>query len=349
MRLFYRQFFSLALVFGWLVLPVTAAAQDSFFSEQVAVADRGSAELSRAAREGLTRLLIKVSGNEAILDEAAFREAVGSAQQHVLLYTYRDDEEGDVVFLEFDDAFVRSLFRDESVPYWEQRRPPVVVWVALDEPFSRRFAARSDDADLLVPSVERFEARGVEARFPLLDLTDAATVPVNALWTRDFDQIRQGSTRYGSEHSLVGRWIDLSDGSKLVDWYYLGPDGEVHKQMRLSNLDGIWDVGVDLAVDAMRDSLAVTLQQFEISDAIAVTVRGVSSFADYRAVSTVFKQLAELVELRIDSVGQDTLTYRVIGVSSAEEVARLIPSRSGLRVQSATNRAQLELTWESIQ
>ena len=113
--------------------------------------------------------------------------------------------------------------------------------------------------------------------------------------------------------------------------------------MRLSDLDGIWDVGVDLAVDAMRDSLAVTLQQFEVSDAIAVTVRGVSSFADYRAVSTVFKQLAELVELRIDSVGQDTLTYRVVGVSSAEEVARLIPSRSGLRVQSATNRAQLDL------
>ena len=45
--------------------------------------------------------------------------------------------------------------------------------------------------------------------------------------------------------------------------------------MRLSDLDGIWDVGVDLAVDAMRDSLAVTLQQFEVSDAIAVTVRGV--------------------------------------------------------------------------
>ena len=99
--------------------------------------------------------MIKVSGNEAILDEAAFREAVGSAQEHVLLYSYREDEAGDVVFLEFDDAFVRSLFRDESVPYWEQRRPPVVVWVALDEPFSRRFAARSDDVDLLVPSIER--------------------------------------------------------------------------------------------------------------------------------------------------------------------------------------------------
>ena len=349
MRLFYRPFFSLVLFFGWTGLPVTAMAQNSFFSEQVAVADRESAELSRAAQEGLTRLLIKVSGNEEILDRAAFREAVGSAQQHVLMYSYREDEEGDVVFLEFDDAFVRSLFRDESVPYWEQRRPPVVVWVALDEPFSRRFAARSDGVDLLVPSIERFEDRGVEARFPLLDLADAATVPINALWTRDFDQIRRGSLRYGSAHSLVGRWIDLSDGSKLVDWYYLGPDGEMHKQIRLSELDRIWDVGVDLAVDAMRDSLAVTLQQFEISDAIAVTVRGVTSFADYRAVSTLFRQLAELVELRIDSVGRDTLTYRIVGVSSAKEVARLIPRHSGLRVHSATSRAQLDLTWESIQ
>ena len=349
MRHFYRHFFSVALIFGWLGLPVSAAAQDNFFSELVAVADRGNAELARAAREGLTRLLVKVSGNEAILEEDAFREAVNSAQQHVLLYSYREEDEGDVVFLEYDDAFVRSLFRDGSVPYWEQRRPPVVVWVALDEPFSRRFAARSDDVELLVPSIARFESRGIEARFPLLDLTDAAAVPVNTVWSRDFDQIRRGSLRYGSEHSLVGRWIDLSDGSKLVDWYYVGPDGEVHKQMRLSDLDVIWDEGIDLAVDAMRDSLAVTLQQFEISDAIAVTVRGVSSFADYRAVSTVFTQLAELVELRIDSVSQDTLTYRVVGVSSAEEVARLIPSRSGLRVQSAANRAQLELTWESIQ
>ena len=147
----------------------------------------------------------------------------------------------------------------------------------------------------------------------------------------------------------MGRWIDLSDGSKLVDWYFVGPNGEMHKQIRLSELDGIWDIGVDLAVDSMRDSLAVTLKQFEISDAIDVTVVGVSTFADYRAVSTVFKQLAELVELRINSVGQDMLTYRVVGVSSAEEVARLIPSRSGLRVQSATNRAQLNLAWESLQ
>jgi hypothetical protein len=99
----------------------------------------------------------------------------------------------------------------------------------------------------------------------------------------------------------------------------------------------------------MRDSLAVTLQQFDRSSAIAVTVYGVASFADYQSVSAVFTKLAQLVDLRIESTGQNTLTYRVVGVSSAEEVARLIPNQSGLRVQSVLNREQLNLTWETIQ
>ncbi len=108
-------------------------------------------------------------------------------------------------------------------------------------------------------------------------------------------------------------------------------------------------VGVDLAVDAMRDSLAVTLQRFEAAKAISIRVTGVQSIADYRAVSSVFEALSQLVELRIDAIRGDILMYRVAGVSSAQEVARLLPRRSGLRIQSASDPAQLDLIWESIQ
>jgi hypothetical protein len=224
----------------------------------------------------------------------------------------------------------------------------LVIWLALDEPFSRRFAARSDDVELLAPSLERLELRGVEARFPLLDLADSAALSVNAIWERDFDQVRRASARYGTEHALVGRWIDLSDGSKLVDWYYVGPEQSENLQFRATELSDIWDRGVDLAVDAMRDSLAVTLQQFEMSEAIAVSVKGVNSYADYRAISSVFAELGQLVDLRIDSLNGDTVIYRVVGVPSAEQVARLIPSRSGLLAQPVTRRGELELIWESF-
>lgn len=349
MRRIYANPLAILITTTCLFVSGIALAADEFFAEAVAVEDRSNGELARAAGDALTRVFVRVSGDEQILDEAAFNEAVQNAQSHVLLYSYQDDQDGGTrVFFEFDDAFVRSVFRDHSILYWEQRRPPLVIWLALDEPFSRRFAARSDDVELLAPSLERMEFRGVEVRFPLLDLADSAALSVNAIWERDFDQVRRASARYGTEHALVGRWIDLSDGSKLVDWYYVGPEQSENLQFRATELSDIWDRGVDLAVDAMRDSLAVTLQQFEMSEAIAVSVKGVNSYADYRAISSVFAELGQLVDLRIDSLNGDTVIYRVVGVPSAEQVARLIPSRSGLLAQPVTRRGELELIWESF-
>ena len=349
MRRIYANPLAILITTTCLFVSGIALAADEFFAEAVAVEDRSNGELARAAGDALTRVFVRVSGDEQILDEAAFNEAVQNAQSHVLLYSYQDDQDGGTrVFFEFDDAFVRSVFRDHSILYWEQRRPPLVIWLALDEPFSRRFAARSDDVELLAPSLERLELRGVEARFPLLDLADSAALSVNAIWERDFDQVRRASARYGTEHALVGRWIDLSDGSKLVDWYYVGPKQSENLQFRATELSDIWDRGIDLAVDAMRDSLAVTLQQFEMSEAIAVSVKGVKSYADYRAISSVFDELGQLVDLRIDSLNSDTVIYRVVGVPSAEQVARLIPSRSGLLAQPVTRRGELELIWESF-
>jgi hypothetical protein len=349
MRRIYANPLAILITTTCLFVSGIALAADEFFAEAVAVEDRSNGELARAAGDALTRVFVRVSGDEQILDEAAFNEAVQNAQSHVLLYSYQDDQDGGTrVFFEFDDAFVRSVFRDHSILYWEQRRPPLVIWLALDEPFSRRFAARSDDVELLAPSLERMELRGVEVRFPLLDLADSAALSVNAIWERDFDQVRRASARYGTEHALVGRWIDLSDGSKLVDWYYVGPKQSENLQFRATELSDIWDRGVDLAVDAMRDSLAVTLQQFEMSEAIAVSVKGVKSYADYRAISSVFDELGQLIDLRIDSLNSDTVIYRVVGVPSAEQVARLIPSRSGLLAQPVTRRGELELIWESF-
>lgn len=349
MRRIYANPLAILITTTCLFVSGIALAADEFFAEAVAVEDRSAGELARAAGDALTRVFVRVSGDEQILDEAAFNEAVQNAQSHVLLYSYQDDQDGGTrIFFEFDDAFVRSLFRDHSILYWEQRRPPLVIWLALDEPFSRRFAARSDDVELLAPSLERMELRGVEVRFPLLDLADSAALSVNAIWERDFDQVRRASARYGTEHALVGRWIDLSDGSKLVDWYYVGPEQSENLQFRATELSDIWDRGIDLAVDAMRDSLAVTLQQFEMSEAIAVSVKGVKSYADYRAISSVFDELGQLVDLRIDSLNSDTVIYRVVGVPSAEQVARLIPSRSGLLAQPVTRRGELELIWESF-
>ena len=136
MRRIYANPLAILITTTCLFVSGIALAADEFFAEAVAVEDRSNGELARAAGDALTRVFVRVSGDEQILDEAAFNEAVQNAQSHVLLYSYQDDQDGGTrVFFEFDDAFVRSVFRDHSILYWEQRRPPLVIWLALDEHF----------------------------------------------------------------------------------------------------------------------------------------------------------------------------------------------------------------------
>ncbi len=349
MRRIHAPIFAVLVVASAILFAPSAVVANVFFTETVAVEDRSAAELRRAASDALTRVFIRLSGNEDILTEKAFNAAVREAQSHVLLYSYQTDQEGGrQVFFEFDESFIRRLFRDEAVLYWEQERPPIVVWLALDEPSSRRFASRPADDLLLEPAVRGFQFRGVDARFPLLDLRDTAALTVDAIWERDFDKVRRASARYGAEHALVGRWINLSDGSTLVDWYFISPENSAQIQLRATDLAEIWSTGVDLAVDSMRDSLAVTLQRFEKSVAISVAVRGVKTYDDYRAVSQAFEALGQLVDLRIDALKEETLIYRVVGVSSAEQVERLIPPRSGLTAQPVSRPDELTLMWEAL-
>ncbi|MAV74841.1 MAG: hypothetical protein CNF01_02360 [Halieaceae bacterium MED-G27] len=328
-----------------MLLSFDTAVANEFFAESIPVDDRSQSSLDQAAEMAMTRMLIRVSGDETVVERPAFSAAVKKATRHLSLYSYRDSDTGTEAYFEFDDLWVRSLFREEGVPYWDERRPPIVVWLVVDEPFSRRFAARSDDPDVLTQSITPFADRGVTVRFPLLDLEDAAALPIDSAWSRDTNRIRLATGRYNAEHALVGRWIALSDGSKLVDWTYVGPSSIDNRQLRTDNDERSWQLGIDLAVDSMRDQYAVTLQRFTDAFAIKVSVAGVSDYADYRAVTSLFDDLGELVDLRVDSVADDRLIYRVLGVSSAEEVVRLIPERSGLRIDNIVSRNQLNLLW----
>ena len=203
--------------------------------ESVPVDDRNQSSLDAAAKLAMTRLLIRVSGDETVVQRPAFSDAVENAQQHLSLYSYRESDSGTDAYFEFDDLWVRGLFREQGVPYWDERRPPIVVWLVVDEPSLGRFAARADDTDVLTKSVVPFADRGVMVRFPLLDLEDAAALPISAAWARDTALwITAATARYNAEHALVGRWIVLSDGSKLVDWTYVGPSSVDNVQLKSS-------------------------------------------------------------------------------------------------------------------
>ena len=73
-----------------LVFPV--AAQEGFYSARVPVADRSDAALTEGIRDALRRVLIRVSGNDDIVDKTGVAAAILGARDRVASYSYQQEE-----------------------------------------------------------------------------------------------------------------------------------------------------------------------------------------------------------------------------------------------------------------
>ena len=330
-----------------LLLAVTfpVFAQSDFYAARVEVPDRSDAALASGAREALNRVLVRVSGNEEIAKNPTVAAALRVARDRVSIYSF-EREEGQVYLqATFDDVLVKSILRESDATFWSEDRPPVLLWLVVDEPYSRRFATVSQDGALLLELSEAFTERGIDLRLPLLDLEDAAKLSPEMVWQRVARRIRSASQRYGTEHILVGRYVQLTTGSQLADWLYLDSEDQRQVQVQGSKTTPVVLAGVDLAVDAMADRYAVTLESTPGQSFIAVTVTGVESFADYQSVVGILRQLPVLDSLIIDEIYKDRLGVRVTGLSNAEALARVLPGRSRLVVSGDVSANRINLHW----
>jgi hypothetical protein len=131
-----------------LATPASPAADplDLYAGESV-VADQGAAERARALPLALEQVLGKLSGLSQFEDRPLVEPALERAPSIVLSYFYRnvalpraDGEEAFELRLvaRFAQPEVDELARALQLPLWRPERPPLVVWLIVDEDGERR-------------------------------------------------------------------------------------------------------------------------------------------------------------------------------------------------------------------
>ncbi|MEY2907538.1 MAG: hypothetical protein RLZZ602_61, partial [Pseudomonadota bacterium] len=246
---------------------------------------------------------------------------------------------------QFDSGVVKTILRQAGATFWSESRPPVLLWLVVDEPFSRRFATVSEDSLLIKELSSRFEDRGVSLRLPLLDLEDAAALSPEMVWQKVVPRIEAASERYGTEHILVGRYVQLTSGRQIVDWMYLNKEVQRGLQLQGDEAAALLAGAVDLAVDAMAEQFAVKLEPVSAFDRVNVAISGVETFGDYRSVMRIIEDISVVDGLQVAAVEGDLLVLKVSGVGSADALARLLPQASRLVVSDQPLERSLNLRW----
>ena len=322
---------SLALLLGFAGgVSQDALGQNAEVIVRIDVDDRSEDSIDGAAREALESVLLKRSGDRALLTHPSVSAALDAARSNLSLYQFERVDNRTRFVAHIDESLIESLIQAANGTLWAEARPPILLWLVVDDLSGRRFGNTEEERLLWKSLSEAFDQLGIKLRRPLYDLSDSVLVSPETLWRRDFGPIVEASERYGMTHLLVGRLIGLSEGRYIGEWIYRDDNIERAVSVQAASTDALIDPGLDMAMEEMRRQYAVALTDRKATEALRVSVRNVVSLEDYSAVITAMANIQTMVNVRPVAVTNDVLTLELTGIGDAETLVRLMASRSDL-------------------
>ena len=302
-----------------------AEVVQDLYAAEVAVADQSSAELSRAARQGLSEVIVKVSGSEQVLRNPAIASALGDARNRVEQYSYSSGPgvpPQTYVKLAFDNAYITGLVVGAGAPIWTANRPAVLVWLVAEDAAGRVFvnavAAPAMDAALR----KEFARRGVPIQLPLHDAADAAALSPDQAWSLDDPALVLASARYQLQDVLVGRVSLLEGGGATGEWNFLQGENQNRRTSTAATEELFLRDGAALVAEALAARYSVAASGSE--GKVTLAVSGVTAYADYAAIITWLEGLELIERANVDSVRGDTITLSLQAKAGAAQLAAII-------------------------
>jgi len=278
----------------------------ALYEGEAPVPDQSEEARLEALPLALSEVLAKLTGDESAATQPALRERLDRAGALLQHYRYRSavsvvdgvPEQRSVLVARFDRAAVDALLGQAGIAYWPGPRPPVLVWLAIDDGRGPRLVSEAQQQ--AVASLSGAAARqGVGLLFPLLDLEDQGAVDVQGVWNEDVVAVVRASARYNSQSVLAGR-LQRSGSGWTTAWQVID-GGEV--------LGRFSDAGGDaqaLLANAGRRAVAALTQRYAGLAALgspgryAVRIGGLKSASDYARALSYLRSLSLVrgIELR---------------------------------------------------
>ena len=340
---------SLFLALSVAIASFAATAQPAEVVVRIEVTDRSEETIAAAAREALQQTLLLRSGDRDLLAHPTISAALDDARSQLSLYQFEQIEGRTRFVAQIDPAAIDNLIREADGTMWTASRPPVLMWLVVDDIGGRRFGNTDNEQPLWAAMSETFDSLGVDLRRPLYDLSDTLLLSPQTLWDTELGPILEASERYGMTHLLIGKLIRLSSGRTIAEWLYRDTTIEQSVAVQAVSEEAVIEPAITLAMTEMRRQYAVALTQQSAQEVLRVRIRNVVSRDDYRAVTEAMNSLPTLERVRPVAVEGDTLTLELTGASDAETLSRLMAPLDRLTwIQDDPDSDQgAVLRWES--
>lgn len=343
----------------WVGCPAAAEAQGGLFTLQLVVEDKQESSREKAIKQGLERLIGRMSGDyHGLSQEHPAYDMLANAERYIEGYRYTRDDEQLSLELRFDASAVTTALGEREVAVWGGHRRPLLVWALADLNDGRRVMISegergySPSAQELLDTIHRqAKARGLPIMYPLLDWRDMNSLGYADVWGGFADHIRQASARYGAATVLTVGLRQTATGAWRAHWTALLGETSLTRSSGPGALDKVVGEIFDLIGHRLIERYAAVPGPEGIT--LEIVVLGIDGLGEYVGLSHRLGQVAGVEEIRPIRVDAKRVVLELVLGQEGELVLDtldelpylLVESVQGIDLDETASRAVRAYRW----
>ncbi len=211
-----------AVLFFFILGMKSGVAITPLYEATLSCQSQAEAERQTLFKQGLIQVLEKLSGEKGFERDEKVIRATARITDYVEQYAYQGNE----LTVRFSaDLINRLLNQSGHAAVWGQRRPKVILWLAVEQNQDRHLVGAETDPNLQAQLEKWAAEKGLPLVLPLMDLEDVSNVSVTDVWGQFPSTIQEASKRYEAQVVLVAKLsqnLTAQDGKVWVaSWQLL--------------------------------------------------------------------------------------------------------------------------------
>jgi uncharacterized protein len=319
-------------------LPCHAVVVADLYNVKISVTDQNAKARNAAFDDGLAEVLIRVSGNHAVLEKLRIPAASAYVQQY--FYRELDDAAGDdtagaggagdhaagyLLQIQYNPAKIVELLRANAQPVWSEHRNEVVCWIAVRDGANRYLLRRNDQSALKVSVEAAASRRGLPIVWPVYDKQDQQQLTFADAWAAFERPLKTTSARYSDGPVIVGR-LGWNGSQWTGEWTVYVEQSTRSWVSTNADYDALVSLAMDLISDEIGSHYAVQdVHAGELSPDLLIEIENVDSVSSYRRLSRYLGRLTAVKDVRVVSMDAgDHVVFAVSLRSRPEDFEKLV-------------------------
>ena len=318
-----------------------AVTLENLYQAEVLSESQSDAQRRIDASEGLSQVLMRVSGRSDILQNPVIVAALKTPEQYYSEFSYaRVEAVNDaaaslpqpgldplpaetprqVMRIRFAPSLIAKILREADLPVWGSNRPSVLSWMAIDDESGRQVLGEANPSLFAKTLNQAARARGVPLLLPLWDLEDSRGVSSSEIWGRFLGRIEAASKRYSPDKILVFRAESEFSNQWRGDWSF-GEGG----QWRSGTVYG--ESQAQLATALVGVLASVLSEQYAVTSTrseVRLTVEGITEIQDYAEVSRYLEGLTQVMSVQPVRILTDMVEFKLRSEGEVQQIIDVI-------------------------